>query len=121
MFSVAVTGYVTGDVKVEETDYGKRGVVSIRVKSGKQSHYFNGNFYGKKIELAEKYMQDGRQISLVGTVRTVSPKKKKDGTEYCAFYMDISDFSFPEKLDSEERYLRPAAKSADPIDEEVLF
>lgn len=111
MFSVAVTGYVTGDVKIEDTEYGRRGIVSLRVKSGKQAHYFNCTFYGKRIELAEKYMQDGRQVSMAGTVKAVTGKKKKDGTEYCAFYMDVSDFSFPERLDGEERYSKPATKS----------
>jgi single-stranded DNA-binding protein len=124
MFSVAITGYITGDVKVEDTEYGKRGIVSLRVKSGKQAHYFNCTFFGKKIDLAEKYMHDGRQVSFVGTVRNATGKKKKDGTEYCAFYMDVSDFSFPEKLDGEESYSRqkPATAPAyDPSDEEIPF
>lgn len=120
MFSVAVTGYITGDVKVEESDYGRRGVVSIRVKAGKQVHFVNGTFYGKRIELAQKYMHDSRQVSLAGSIKAVTQKKKKDGTEYCAFYMDVADFSFPEKLDNEERYSRSASEPQ-VEDDEVPF
>jgi single-stranded DNA-binding protein len=126
MFSVAITGYVTGNVEVENNDYGKRATLSLRVKSGKQTHYFNCYFYGKKIELAEKYMHDGRQVSLTGSVRAVSGKKRKDDTDYCAFYVDVSDFSFPERLDGEERYSQAPKSQArsqqnDPEEDEVPF
>jgi len=119
MFSVAITGYVTGEVKVEQNDYGKRGALSLRVKCGKQSHFFNCYFYGKKIEVAEKYMQDGRQVSVTGSVRAVTNKTKKDGTEYSSFFMDVSDFSFPERLDGEESYSQASKPAARPEPEKV--
>lgn len=103
MLSLIASGYVTGEVKVEDTEYGKRGTVSIRAKTtnGKQTHYINASFYGKKIDTAVKYMEDGRQISIIGSVKAVVPKKKKDGTDFSAIYMDATDFTIPEKQGGE--------------------
>lgn len=103
MLSLVAGGYVTGEVKVEDGDYGKRGVVSLRCKTtnGKQTHYVNATFYGKKIDTVVRFMEDGRQVSIVGSVKNITPKKKKDGTDYVAIYMDASDFTIPEQQGGE--------------------
>lgn len=119
MLSLVANGFVTGEVKVEDGEYGKRAVVSIRSKTtnGKQTHYVNASFYGKKIDTVVKFMEDGRQVTIVGSVKAISPKKKKDGTDYAAVYMDATDFSLPERQGSGESY-KPRAASTE---EEVPF
>ena len=103
MLSLIASGYVTGEVKVEDTEYGRRGTISIRSKTtnGKQRHYVNGSIYGKKIETAAKFMEDGRQVSLIGSVKNIVPKKNKDGSDYVAIYMDVTDFTIPENRGGE--------------------
>lgn len=104
MLTLVANGYVTGEVKAEETDYGRRAVVSIRAKTtnGKQSHFVNATFYGKKIETVTKFMEDGRLVTIVGSVKTIANKTKKDGTEYVAIYMDATDFTLPERQSEEQ-------------------
>lgn len=127
MLTLVANGYITGDVKVEDGDYGKRAVVSIRSRTtnGKQSHYINATFYGKKIETVSKYMEDGRQVTIVGSVKTILPKKKKDGTDFVAIYMDATDFTLPERQGQEDSgYSRKRSSSAfndEPSEEEVPF
>ena len=133
MLTLVANGYVTGEVKVEDGDYGKRAVVSIRSKTtnGKQTHYVNATFYGKKIDTVSKFMEDGRQVTIVGSVKTILPKKKKDGTEYVAFYMDATDFTLPERQNEQASYSsssKPAKYSSnnksmqeEPYEDEVPF
>lgn len=106
MFTLTVSGFVTGEVKREESEYGKRGILTVRAKtaSGKQSHYVNATFYGKRIDTVEKFMEDGRLVSISGVVKNMTPKKKKDGTDYIAIYMDGCDFSLPERQSAESGY-----------------
>jgi single-stranded DNA-binding protein len=116
MLSITASGYITGEPKVEDTEYGKRATITIRAKTsnGKQTHYINAVFYGKRIETVCKYMADGRQVSIIGSVRQMSGKKKNDGTEYSSIYMDASDFSLPELNGGDPDRRKP-------IDEEVAF
>lgn len=104
MFHLTVSGYTSGELKVEDSDYGKRGTLSLRASiPGKkqQNHYVNAVFYGKKIETAQKYIQDGRQITITGQVRTILCKRRKDESEYVSIYVDVSEFTLPERLDTE--------------------
>jgi single-stranded DNA-binding protein len=103
MLTITASGFITGEPKVEDGEYGKRATVTIRAKTtnGKQTHYINAIFYGKRIETVTRYMADGRQVSIVGAVKAIMGKKKKDGTEYSSVYMDAYDFTLPEKLDSD--------------------
>jgi len=111
MLTITASGFITGEPKVEDTEYGKRATVTIRSKTtnGKQTHYINAVFYGKKIDIASKYMADGRQITIIGGVRNISGKKKQDGSEYASVYMDAMDFTLPEKMngDSERKTIDP--------------
>lgn len=118
MLSLTASGYVTGEVKIQDGDYGRTGVLGIRCKSanGKQSHFVNAVFYGKKIEVAQKYMEDGRQVTVVGSIKNIIPKEKKDGTKYVSIYMDVSEFTLPEVKSSEESY-SAAARSRKNVDE----
>lgn len=126
MLSITANGYVTGEVKVQDGEYGRNGVVGIRCKTGngKQSHYVNAVFYGKKIETAQKYLEDGRQVTVVGSIKSIAPKKKKDGTDYVAMYVDVQEFSLPEMKSSEEGYAaanRSRKAVASIPDEDVAF
>ena len=126
MISITAHGYVTGEVKVQDGDYGKSGVLGIRCKAGngKQTHFVNAVFYGKRIETAQKYLEDGRQITIVGSVKSILPKEKKDGTKYVAMYVDVQDFTLPEMKSSEEGY-SSAARSRKAVanieDEDIPF
>lgn len=119
MLTLVASGYVTGEAKIEDTDYGKRCIASIRSKTtnGKEVHFINATFYGKKIETVSQYFEDGRQVTIVGSVKSVLPKKKKDGTSYVAVYMDATDFTVPERQDIEGGYKGKAPAG----DEDVAF
>lgn len=121
MLSLVANGFVTGEVKVEDGEYGKRATVSIRSKTtnGKQTHYVNATFYGKRIDTVVKYMEDGRQVTIIGSVKTITPKKKKDGTDYVAIYMDGNDFSLPERQSGNESYRPKSNNSAS--EDDVAF
>lgn len=125
MLALTANGYVTGEVKVQDGEYGKSAVLGVRCKSlnGKETHYVNAVFYGKKIELAQKYLEDGRQVTIVGSIRSIRPKKKKDGTEYVAMYLDVQEFSLPEMKSSEEGYATAARarKNVSEIEDDVAF
>jgi single-stranded DNA-binding protein len=116
MLTITASGYITGEPKIEDTEYGKRATVTIRSKTtnGKQTHYINAVFYGKRIETVSNYMADGRQVTIIGSVRQISGKKKKDGTDYSSIYMDASDFTLPERNNGDPDRRKP-------IDEEVAF
>ena len=113
---LTVTGYTTGELQIKDGDYGKTATVSIRCKSGngKQTYFVNAVWYGKKIELAERYInQDGRQITVTGMIKTIMQKEsKKDKTIYYAIYMDGYHFSIPENSGpGEEGYSSGRKKS----------
>ena len=119
MLTITASGFTTGEPKVEDTEYGKRATVSIRAKTtnGKQTHYINAVFYGKKIDVVQRFMEDGRQITVVGAIRNISSKTKKgDGTPYSSIYIDVSDFTLPEKLSDS-----PSRRSSGPSEEEIPF
>lgn len=121
---LTATGYTTGEIQVKDTDYGKTATVSIRCKSGngKQSYFVNAVFYGKKIELAQRYInQDGRQVTITGLIKNVLQKEsKKDNTPYYAIYMDGFHFTIPENSGpGEERYGSKRGSSVS--DEDVAF
>jgi single-stranded DNA-binding protein len=94
---LTITGYVTGDPAIQDGDYGRFVELSVRWKTGngKQTHWAAAKIYGKKIEVAMKYIRDGDQITISGTVNSIKNKTKKDATEYCQFYMDCAEFSIP--------------------------
>ena len=122
---ITVTGFVTGDPKVEEGDYGKTCSINLRFKTanGKQTHYLTGKIYGRRIEVAQKYIHDSDQITVSMPISMVSHKQtKKDGTDYFCFYGDISEFSLPAKPSAGQvsAPTRQAFNQADEIDEDEV-
>ena len=91
------TGYVTGDPEIQDGDYGRFIELNVRWKTGngRQTHWATAKVYGKKIEVATKYIRDGDQVTISGVINSIKNKTKKDGTEYCQFYMDCAEFSIP--------------------------
>lgn len=59
--------------------------------------YVNAKFYGKRMEVITKYIDDGDQVTVAGSVALMVEKTKKDGTKYSAVYMNGSDFTLPNK------------------------
>jgi single-stranded DNA-binding protein len=120
---LTVTGYTTGEIKVEDGEYGKNATICIRAKSvsGKQTSFVNAVFYGKKIETLQKYVnQDGRQVTVSGGVKQIIEKTKKDGSKYYAIYMEGYQFSIPEMNGpGEEKYAN--SKRSSVSDEDVAF
>lgn len=115
MFTIAVTGYVTGEIKVKDGEYGKSGTLSIRVKTASAkspSHYVNAVFYGKRIETIQKYVADGRLIAVSGPVKSIMHKRNKADVEYVSIYIDCSDFSLPERMSD-----APATAQSAPVDD----
>jgi single-stranded DNA-binding protein len=94
---LTITGYVTGDPAIQDGDYGRFIELNVRWKTGngKQTHWAAAKIYGKKIEVAMKYIRDGDQVTISGVINSIKNKTKKDGTEYSQFYMDCAEFSIP--------------------------
>lgn len=97
MLALTATGYVTGKPKIESSDYGDFCNISLRCKGdgGKHVFYVNAKFYGKRMATIEKYINDGDQITVTGTVSQASEKTKKDGTKYSSVYMSGGGFTLP--------------------------
>jgi single-stranded DNA-binding protein len=121
---ITATGYTTGEIKVEEGEYGRNATVCIRAKTinGKQTNFINATFYGKKIDVLQKYVnEDGRQVTITGGVKQIAEKTKKDGNKYIVTYMEGYQFSIPENSGpGEERYSSSKGKKAS-VDEDVAF
>jgi single-stranded DNA-binding protein len=122
MLNLSATGYVTGKPKIESGDYGDSCTIGLRCKGqgGKHVFYVNAKFYGKQMAVIEKYIEDGDQVTVAGTVALATEKTKKDGTKYSAVYMTGSGFSLPSRGQSQ---VMDSAKSAKPAvsSEEVPF
>jgi hypothetical protein len=125
MLSLTATGYVSGKPKVESGDYGDSLTVGIRCKGdgGKNVFYVNAKFYGKRMGVIEKYINDGDQVTLTGTVSLMTEKTKKDGTKYAQVYMTGAGFSIPPNpaLKDAAAPLRPLPASDDDDDGEIPF
>lgn len=107
MLTLVATGYTSGTIKREDSEYGKNGTISIRCKTSNGKHvcYVNATFYGKQIDVIEKFVGDGRQITIIGRVNKIIEKEKKDGTKYSAVYMYGDSFTIPENNGpGEDRY-----------------
>jgi single-stranded DNA-binding protein len=97
MLALTATGYVSGQPKIENSDYGDSCTISIRCKGdgGKHIFYVNAKFYGKKMDPITKYIKDGDQVTVTGTVSLAKEKIKKDETRYTQVYMTGSGFTLP--------------------------
>lgn len=106
MLAITANGYVTGQLKINDGDYGRNAVIGVRCKSGngKQTHFVNAVFYGKKIELAQRFLEDGRQVTIVGSIKNIVPKKDRNNMDFVAMYVDVQEFTLPEIRSSEEGY-----------------
>jgi single-stranded DNA-binding protein len=122
MLNLSATGYVSGKPKIESGDYGDSCTISLRCKGkgGKHVFYVNAKFYGKQMAVIEKYIEDGDQVSVNGSVALAVEKTKKDGTKYSAIYMSGNDFCLPSRGQSD---VMSGAKSKpqQPSEEEVPF
>lgn len=99
MIFITATGYVTGDPKIQDGDYGKNITVSVRCKcknTKQPTQYINAVFYGKTIEVIQKYVEDGRQVTIAGAVKSIVPKEKNDGTKYSNIYLQGYEITLPE-------------------------
>lgn len=125
MLAITANGYVTGELKINDGEYSKNAVIGVRCKtsSGKQTHYVNAVFYGKKIDLAQRFLEDGRQVTIVGSIKNILHKQRKDGTDFAAIYVDVQEFSLPEMKSSEEGYSEASRsrKAVAKMDDEVPF
>jgi hypothetical protein len=121
MLSLTATGYVSGKPKIESGDYGENCTISIRAKGdgGKHPFYVNAKFYGKRMATIEKYINDGDQVTVTGTVSMAIEKAKQDGAKYTCVYMNGAGFTLPARanLDSAPATMRPLPLS----EEEVPF
>lgn len=121
MLALTATGYVSGKPKIESGDYGESCTISIRTKGegGKHGFYINAKFYGKRMATIEKYINDGDQVTVTGTVSLALEKAKKDGTKYTSVYMSGAGFTLPARgnLDDAPAPMRPLPAS----EEEVPF
>ena len=121
---ITATGYTTGEIKVEEGEYGRNATICIRAKTinGKQTNFINATFYGKKIDVLQKYVnEDGRQVTITGGVKQMTEKTKKDGTKYIATYVEGYQFSIPENSGPGEERYSGSKRKTEPSEEEVPF
>jgi hypothetical protein len=124
MLSLTATGYVSGKPKIENSDYGDSISIGIRCKGegGKNVFYVNAKFYGKKMGVIEKYINDGDQVTVAGMVSMATEKTKRDGTKYAQVYMTGSSFSIPPNpaLKDAAAPLRPLPPSDEEDDEDSV-
>ena len=124
MISLTATGYVSGKPTIEKSDYGDSLSVGIRCKGdgGKNVFYVNAKFYGKRMAVIEKFISDGDQVTLTGTVGAMLEKTKKDGTKYAQVYMNGAGFSIPPQASTDDAPapLRPLKSSASDLEEEEV-
>jgi hypothetical protein len=124
MLSLTAVGYVSGKPRIENSDYGDSISIGIRCKGdgGKNVFYVNAKFYGKRMAPIEKFINDGDQVTLSGTISAVIEKTKKDGTKYSQFYMNGSGFSIPPNPSKDAPApLRPLRSSDEEEEDEVPF
>lgn len=119
MLALTTTGYVSGKPKIESGDYGESCTISIRTKGegGKHVFYVNAKFYGKRMATIEKYINDGDQVTVTGTVSLAMEKAKKDGTKYTSVYMSGAGFTLPARanLDNAPAPMRPLPASGEEV------
>lgn len=123
MLTLTAVGYVTGKPKIESSDYGESCNISLRCKgsNGKHMFYVNAKFYGKQMAVIERFIEDGDQITVSGTMSLATEKIKKDGTKYSSIYMNGSAFSLPPKERSGDLGDAPSRSYGPPSEEEVPF
>lgn len=117
---LTITGYVSGDPVAKEGDYGRYTEISLRWKTsnGKQTHFANAKVYGKKIDVVCNYIHDGDQVTISGAIGSVVSKQRKDGTDYCQFYMDCAEFSLPAKPSAGGNASAPSGRQSNNLDED---
>lgn len=120
MLSLSATGYVTGKPKIQDGDYGAFTVISLRCKgdNGKHIFYVNAKFFGKRITAIEKYVNDGDQMTVCGTVSAAVEKVKKDSTKYTQIFMSGAGFALAPPPSANSGPGKPAATSAASAEEE---
>lgn len=108
---LSVTGYVTGEPREEEGNYGRYCTINLRFKLASAKslvHYATARVYGSRIQPVLDWIHDGDQITIHGPIKKVEQKSRKsDGTTYLQFYMDASYYSFPAKKVEPEMMNRP--------------
>lgn len=125
MLNLTAVGYVSGAPKIESGDYGESCTISLRCTGSDRKHvfYVNAKFYGKRMKVIEDYIQDGKQVTVTGSVRLAIEKAKKDGTKYTQVYMDGHDFTLPAREDSAVMSGAKSSRRSAPVpsEEEVPF
>lgn len=123
MLALTATGYVTGKPKIESSDYGDSCTISIRCKgdSGKHVFYVNAKFFGKRMATIEKYINDGDQITVTGTVGLAVEKVKKDGTKYSQVYVSGAGFTLPARSNAPSAQGSPAPVMNNDEEDDIPF
>lgn len=101
MSMLSATGYVTGEPKEEEGDYGRYCDINLRFKFAHAKspvNYLVARVYGARVKHVLDWIHDGSQITVHVVIKMVRQKERKlDGTTYLEFRGDCALFSYPPK------------------------
>ncbi len=97
--SAVFDGYVVEDPQEKDGEYGRYTDIILKVNlGGREVHYVQGRFYGRKITLILDFVRAGEYMTMTGSVSRIMPRVRKDGVKCCHIYLRDAFFTLPPKL-----------------------
>lgn len=103
MNSLHIIGRLTADPEMRSTQSGKRVcsfTVAVNRKKSEETDFFRVSAWEKLAEICGKYLQKGRQVSVIGPV-SVSAYNDKDGKAHGNLEIRANDVEFLGKKEQE--------------------
>lgn len=92
-------GYVVEDPEEKNGQYGRYSDLILKVTlGGREVHYAQGRFYGRKITLLLDYVHANDYMTMSGSISRIMPRVRKDGVKCCHIYLRDAFFTLPPKL-----------------------
>jgi hypothetical protein len=115
-------GYVVEHPEEKSGEYGRYVDIILKVSlGGREVHYVQGRFYGRKITVALDYIRANDYMTMSGSVSRIMPRVRKDGVKCCHIYLRDAFFTLPPKLGAAPSFnadLSKAYSLEEPIDKD---
>ena len=113
-------GYVVEHPEEKNGEYGRYTDIILKVNlGGREVHYAQGRFYGRKISLILDYVRANDYMTMTGSVSRIMPRVRKDGVKCCHIYLRDAFFTLPPKMGAAPNFnadLPKAYSLEEPID-----
>lgn len=110
-------GFVIENPEQQEGQYGRYVDVILKVMlGGREVHFVQGRFYGRKVKLILDYVHGGDYMTMTGAISRITPRDKRDGTKCCHIYLRDAFFTLPQKMGAASVF-RPDESKAYNLDE----